>query len=140
MNNSKIAYQLQVLFEKKITKFYRDSYKGLFGKVQVDVLDFLYENKEGRTQDVADSLIIPKQHASKIILRLVELGLVDSKPDSSDKRSTIFYLTKDGYDLVEEHIKASNQNFDSLINQLNEDDKVHLIESMKTIVQILEKM
>ena len=140
MNNSKIAYQLQVLFEKKITKYYHNSYKGLFGKVQIEVLDYLYENHEGRTQEVADALLIPKQHASKIILRFVELGLVDSKPDSFDKRATIFYLSPEGLRLVEEHIKDSNEHFESLIKNLTEQDSIDLMKSMEKIVEILEKI
>lgn len=140
MNNSKIAYQLQVLFEKKITKYYRHSYKGLFGKVQIEVLDYLYENKEGRTQEVADALLIPKQHASKIILRFVELGFVDSRPDPFDKRATIFYLTPEGLHLIEEHIKDSDEHFESLIKNLTEQDKIDFIQSMDKIVEILEKL
>ena len=140
MKNSQIAYQLQVLFEKKITKYYRNSYKGLFGKVQIEVLDYLYENHEGRTQEIADALLIPKQHASKIILRFVELGLVDSKPDSLDKRATIFYLTSKGLQLIEEHIKNSDEHFDSLICNLSEQDEKDLIASMEKIVNILEKL
>ena len=140
MKNSQIAYQLQVLFEKKITKYYHNSYKGLFGKVQIEVLDYLYENHEGRTQDVADALLIPKQHASKIILRFVELGLIDSKPDPLDKRATIFSLSAKGLKLIEEHIEDSNEHFESLIKNLDEQDEVVLMQSMKKIVEILEKL
>ena len=140
MKNSQIAYQLQVLFDKKITKYYRNSYKGLFGKVQVEVLNYLYENLEGHTQEIADALLIPKQHASKIILRFVELGLVNSKPDTLDKRATIFYLSSEGRNLVEAHINDSNEHFEYLINHLSKQDETDLMQSMKKIVEILEKL
>ena len=140
MRDSQIAYQLQVLFENKITKYYRNSYKGFFGKVQVEVLDYLYEYKEGRTQDVADALRIPKQHASKIILRLMELELVESKIDVKDKRACLYYLSEKGIALVDLHIADSDQNFYNKLNKLSEEDKKKFIDSMHTMVNILEKM
>ena len=140
MDTAKLAYKLQVLFEKKVTGVYRNSYKGEFGKVQVEVLDFLYEQKEGRVQTIADTLLIPKQHASKIILRLVELNLVESKTDTADKRSTLFYLSEKGTKLVEEHIKASNEHFYSLLNHLSKAQEEQFVQSMETLTQLLEKM
>ena len=140
MKNSQIAYQLQVLFAKKITDVYRNSYKGIFGKVQVEVLDYLYEYPNTRTQDVADALIIPKQHASKILLRLIELGLVEKKEDSNDKRAHLFCLSETGKKLVEEHIALSDANFDKLVQKLSKEEEKEFVESMKSIVSILEKL
>lgn len=140
MKNSQIAYQLQVLFAKKITNVYRNSYKGIFGKVQVEALDYLYEYPNARTQDVADALIIPKQHASKIILRLIELGLVEKREDPNDKRAHLFCLSKEGKILVDEHIELSDKNFDGLVQKLSEEEKKEFVESMKSIVSILEKL
>lgn len=140
MNSSKIAYQLQVLFKEKVTKYYHNSYKGFLGKVQVEVLDYIYEKKEVRTQDVADALLIPKQHASKIMLRLAELELIESKPSASDKRANIFYLSAKGLELIEQHIKESNQHFESLVGKLSEAEETDLMEAMKKMVEILEKL
>lgn len=140
MEKAKLAYKLQVLFEKKITGIYRRSYKGEFGKVQVEVLDYLYEHKEGRVQHIAETLLIPKQHASKIILRLNELKLVESKADPLDKRATLFSLSESGKVLVETHIKESNDHFYSLLHSLNKEEEEIFIKSMENIVSLLEKM
>ena len=140
MDTAKLAYKLQVLFERKVTGVYRNSYKGEFGKVQVEVLDYLYEYKEGRVQSIADALFIPKQHASKIILRLVELGLVESKEDPKDKRATLFFLSEKGNELVEKHIQKSNEHFYALLSNLKEEQEEEFVQSMKNLIELLEEM
>jgi len=138
--NAKTAYELAVLFNKKITAFYRSSYKGILGRVQVEVLDYLYENGEARIQDIADALNVAKQHASKIIFRLKELELVTGKTDSTDKRASLFCLTEKGRNFVHEHITSSDLNFERLLEGLETADQEKLAEAMEVMVAVLRKM
>ena len=140
MKETQIAYQLRVLFDKKITSFYHDSFKGMFGKVQIEVLDYLYENKEARTQEIADVMNISKQHASKIIIRLEELELVANKPDKQDGRASLYFLTEKGLELMNQHIEKSNRNFEELLKGLDEAERKQLISSMQTMVELLDKL
>lgn len=140
MKETKVAYQLRVLFDKKITAYYQELFKGTFGKVQVDVLNFLYECQEARAQEIADILNIPKQHSSKILMRLEELNLVADKPDKKDGRARRYYLTEEGRNLMNQHIEASNRNFEKLIEGLTPEDKEQLMTAMKTMVDILDKL
>ena len=140
MKETQVAYQLRVLFDKKITSFYMDSFKGMFGKVQVEVLDYLYENREARTKELAERLNVPKQHASKIISRLEELGLVANKPDITDGRASLYFLTEKGMDLMNCHIEKSNRNFELLLQNLREDERKQLVGAMELMVTCLNKM
>ena len=140
MKEAQLAYQLRVLFEQKITSYYLDSFKGMFGKVQVEVLIYLYDNAGVRVQKLAEKLNIPKQHASKIVARLEELGLVGGKTDESDKRANLYFLTEQGLELMNRHMEASNQNFEEMLKCLTEKEKEQMMLSMKTMIDLLKKM
>ena len=45
MENAKVAHELCSLFDAKITSYYRDTFKGLFGKSQLDVLNYLHQTQ-----------------------------------------------------------------------------------------------
>lgn len=140
MKDAQVAYQLRVLFDKKITAYYQDSFKGIFGKVQVEVLNYLYEYREARTQEIAEIMNIPKQHASKILMRLEELNLVESKPDEMDGRARKYGLTEQGVHFMNQHIEESDRNFEELLGRLPLEEKEQLMSSMRTMVEILEKL
>ncbi len=140
MKEAQLAYQLRVLFEQKITSYYLDSFKGMFGKVQVEVLVYLYDNAGARVQKLAEKLNIPKQHASKIVARLEELGLVVGNPDESDRRATLYYLTEQGLELMNRHMEDSNRNFEEMLKCLTEKEKEQMTHSMKTMIALLKKM
>lgn len=140
MENAKIAYQLGLLFEEKITSFYRESYEGKYGKSQIEVLDYLYEHTLVRGQDIADALHIPKQHASKIILKFEELGFITSSPDLVDKRAKRFCLTEQGKQYVEQHIQESNHHFEELLENLSKQERDEMVNAMKVMNKLLEKV
>lgn len=140
MKLSKIAYDLRVLFEIKITNYYRDSYKGILGRVQNEVLDYLYDHGVCTTKEIATKFSIPKQHASKVILRLVELNLVNCKTDINDKRVMHYYITKQGIDLVEAHIQDSDNHFEKKLQNLTKEELQELQDSMRTMIKLLKKL
>ena len=140
MDKLQLMYRLGLLLDRNILSFYRNTYKGVVGQVQQQTLSDLYEYHSMRPQDVADRLNIPKQHASKILTRLVELGYVFGSPAPDDKRSRIYSLTAEGKTLVEKHIEESNQHFQRLIRGLSADEQSALNQAMSTIVSLLERM
>ena len=140
MKNSTIAAKLCTLFDQKITSFYRESYKGLVGKSQLEVLNYLHLNKKAKSQEIADSLSIPKQHASKILLKFEEENIVQCKVDETDKRAKIYTLTEEGLKLIETHLKVSNKNFDDLLEKLNAEEQQEFVEAMKIMLKLLAKM
>lgn len=140
MDTLQIAYRLRTLFEQKVTQEYYDSFKGRFGRVQVEVLSDLYENKTVRIQELAGRLNIPKQHASKIISRLEEQELILSSPDPGDGRSVLYALNETGRALVEQHLLLSNRRFLERLNKLSPSERQVMMEAMGTVARLLEKM
>ena len=140
MDKLQLVYRLGLLFDRRVLSFYRNTYKGIVGQVQQQTLSDLYEFHSMRTQEIADRLAIPKQHASKILTRLVELGYVSAAADPEDGRSRLYSLTAGGRNLVEEHIEESNRHFQKLIDNLSEEEQDTLAEAMAEIVSLLEHM
>ncbi len=140
MTDVELAYKMRTLFDQKITAFYFESYKGSFGRVQVDVLSYLYEHGNSNAVQLSEIMNVPKQHISKIVHRLEEDGLLESKIDATDKRSKSLFLSAKGRALVLEHIEISNIHFQSVTNCLQNDDREELHRSMETIIKIMNKI
>jgi len=140
MNAAKAAYELRVLFEQKITSEYYASFKGQFGRVQVEVLSFLYDNETVRVQNLADALDIPKQHASKILARLQEQGLVARNDDPDDKRSVLFSLSEEGRALMQKHLDFSNASFEERFSKLSQQEQEALLSAMEITTACLKEL
>lgn len=140
MDSVQVAYRLRTLFDQKITAEYYDSFKGRFGRVQVEVLSHLYEHKQARVQELADILNIPKQHASKIISRLEEQGLIASSSDPSDGRSTLYSLSEEGNGMMQEHLLISNRSFGRRLENLTPQERQTMLQAMQTVAEMLEKL
>ena len=140
MKNAELAYQVGLLFDKKITAFYRNTYKGILGQVQVQVLNDLYANQHVKPQEIADRMNIPKQHASKILSRLEELGYVQCSRDPEDRRGRLYTLTDSGTELIQAHISASNTHFEELLDRLDETERQQMSSTMETMVALLSRL
>lgn len=140
MKSTQIAYQLRVLFEKKITNHYFDSFKGQFGRVQVEVLSYLYDKPPVPLGVLAEALNIPKQHGSKIVARLQEQGLVTQQPDPADGRRSLCTLSAAGRALTEQHLGHSNRIFEEGLDKLTQSEQQQFLEAMITLNRLLKKM
>lgn len=140
MDQIQSTYQLGLWFNRHLFSYYRSTFKGMFGAVQVQVLSDLYLLSRVRLQTLADRLDVPKQHASKILARLGDLGFVSSSPDPADGRSRFFTLTQNGTDLVRKHIQESNAHFQKMLEKLDEADRQTLSQSLQTLLGILDKI
>ena len=139
MTDVQLAYRMRTLFDQKITAFYFSSFKGEFGKVQIDVLSDLYEGAATTAVQLADRLNVPKQHISKILKRLETEGLLESAP-APDRRSRTLRLSEKGRALVEEHIRQSNEHFARVTAGLSPEDREELRRSMGSIAAIMERL
>lgn len=140
VRTAEFAYQMGFLFDRKITSYYRNTYKGIMGQVQVQVLNHLYENASVKPQEIADQMDIPKQHASKILSRLETLGYVRCSVDPEDRRARLFTLTDSGRELIREHIAASNAHFEEQLERLTETERRQMADAMETMVTILKRL
>lgn len=140
MDITAAAYRLRVLFDGKVTGYYYNTFKGEFGRVQADAMNHLYECGEARGQDIADWLDISKQHASKIMAKLEDMGLAVRREDPEDRRSYLYRLTEAGRALIRVHIEESDRNFERLFAGLTEEERTRAAEAMETLVGLLKKL
>ncbi len=139
MTDVELAYKMRVLFEQKISSVYFDSYKPSYGKVQVDVLDYLFEHEAVNAVSLAEELNVPKQHISRILKKLEADGRIVSTVDPSDRRYRKVSLSPEGRRIVREHIEISNRHFDAVVRTLSEDERKELSTAMASIVRVLSK-
>ncbi len=139
MTDVQLAYRMRTLFDQKITSYYFSSFKGEFGKVQIDVLSDLYEGSATTAAQLTDRLNVPKQHISKILKRLETDGLLESAP-APDRRCRTLRLSEKGRALVEEHIQKSNEHFARVTAGLSPEEKEELRRSMGSIAAIMERL
>lgn len=140
MEKSRLAYELCTLFDKKITSYYRQTFKGIVGQSQLEVLNYLHLNTTATAKQIALDLNIPKQHASKILIKFEEDNLIQSKLDELDKRSKIYSLTDDGLKLMQLHIDKSNNYFIDLINNLSIEEQEEFTTAMEVLLNLLKKL
>ena len=140
MTEVELACKMRTLFEQKITSYYFDSFKGSFGRVQAEVLSYLYDHEETSAVMMAEIMNVPKQHMSKIIRRLEEEGMLEKRTDPSDRRVRSLTLSAQGRALVRSHIESSNRHFREVTEGLSREDKEELIRSMEAIIGIMNKI
>ena len=139
MVNLELAYRLGTLFDQKITSVYRASFNCDYGKVQIDVLSWLYEHPGIRASELSERMNTPKQHISKIIIDFEADGLVERKPSPSDRRAILVSLTEAGREFIEKHIRASDENLLRITQGISSEEADKLNLAMKTVIEILEK-
>ncbi len=119
---------------------YYDSFKGHFGKIQVDVLTYLWPDVRTTSKEIALELNTSKQHVSKILQTFREQGYVLEETNPADKRERFVFLTDKGKSLVREHIDFSNKNFLSFLKTLSEEENHTLHSSLSSLMSILKHM
>lgn len=134
------AWRMRTVFEQKIMAPYRDTYRGELGLAQVEVLEELMQTGPLRQQDLAERLRTSKQHVSKIVNRLAELGLVELSPDPEDGRSHIVGLSAEGEAFLLAHIHEAQRKIEESFAHLAPEERRELDEAMSTVVCLLEKV
>ena len=133
------AWRMRTIFERKIMAAYRDTYRGELGAAQVEALEVLWQEGKMRQQDLADALRTSKQHASKIVGRLEELGLAGLAPDEEDGRCHWIFLTEEGRAFVARHIQEGEERIAVLLSSLTGQERAELDQAMETVARLLEK-
>lgn len=90
------AWRMRVVFERKVVATYRDTYRGELGQAQVELLELLNLQGPLRQREAAEELRTSKQHVSKMVARLEQMGYVCQGADNADARSHVIALSDAG--------------------------------------------
>ena len=133
------AYRMRSVFERKVVAPYRDTYRGELGQAQVELLELLYQHGPLRQREAAEELRTSKQHVSKMVARLEQMGYVCQGADDADARSHVVALSGTGRDYVDLHIAEGSKRARELFSHLSSAERAELDQAMLTVARLLEK-
>lgn len=139
MTDAELAFKMGRLFNKKITSAFWSSFKGEYGRVQIEVLVYLQEVDSAQASEIASQLNISKQHVSLIIKEFLSVNYVDVFSNPNDKRANLISITDLGKSYLQKHVELSNRVFDDLISKMSNDEKKEFINALNTIYETLNK-
>lgn len=133
------AYRMRSVFERKVVAPYRDTYRGELGQAQVELLELLYQHGSLHQREAAEELRTSKQHVSKMVTRLEQMGYVCQGPDDADARSHVIALSDAGRAYVNRHIAEGSRRACELFSHLSAAERTELNQAMLTVAHLLEK-
>ena len=139
MKDTELAFRTGALFNKHITDAFWSSFKGEYGRVQVEVLVYLFDNGQVQASEIAEGLNISKQHVSKIVALFIRTGYVCDSPNETDKRANVLTLTEQGRRYLAAHFAASDHSFEALVGAFSETEKARFIQAMKDISDLISQ-
>lgn len=137
MTDAELAFKTGYIFNKKITSAFWSSFKGEYGRVQIEVLVYLLEVDSAQASEIVSELNISKQHVSRILKEFISVGYVDTVNNPNDKRANYVSISKKGRKYLEEHIKISDKVFEDILLRMNENDKKEFLEALNTVYMLL---
>lgn len=84
-----------------------------------------------------DILGLDRGYISRILAKLVRLGLVEKKIDPADKRVRNLSLTSDGRLMLRMINKRADAHIGGILKAMNRSDRLRLVEAMMDIQKIL---
>ena len=133
------AWRMRVVFERKVVAPYRDTYRGELGQAQVELLELLNLQGPLRQREAAEELRTSKQHGSKMVARLEQMGYVCQGADNADARSHVIALSDAGRAYVDRHIAEGSKRARELFSHLSAAERTELDQAMLTVARLLEK-
>ncbi len=88
---------------------------------------------------IASNLELDKSYVSRVIKRLNNLNYVEKTTSQEDKRAKLLILTSTGKKVVKQLNINSDDQIQSIVNNLNEDEQKTFYESINTLNQLLKK-
>lgn len=81
-----------------------------------------------------------KQQMTKLVNRLIELGMVTRVGDESDRRIVRIYLTEEANSYIERFALQQTSYYDRLFSEMAEADRKSLGDALETLYAVLENI
>jgi len=89
---------------------------------------------------VGDRLQVPGPQMTRLVDRLVALGLVERRPDLTDRRSVNLTLTEKGRMVIEEHSAAVRDSVKEALSCLTDEELQELSASLRALRDIFSRL
>ena len=105
-----------------------------------EIMRMLQEAGTLHISEIGDELLISRPQMTYLIDRLVNLNLVERRPDPSDRRTINVCLTDEGKSIVRERIELVRGTFKAAISRLSIEELGELSASLKKLREMLTKL
>lgn len=99
----------------------------------------IYENEGCNAAHIAQIMNIDKSYLSRIIKNHEKQGYIERKLSDTDGRSYSLFLTMKGNEKARELIRESDKEIEHNLLELSNEDELHLIHAIDTIMKLLHK-
>lgn len=99
----------------------------------------IYEREGCNAAHIAEVMNIDKSYLSKIIAGHEKNGYVQRIPSKKDRRSYDLYLTEKGKKKAEGLILKSNEEINTILQHLSEEEQLQLEQALQTVIHLLQK-
>ncbi|MCQ2599131.1 MAG: MarR family transcriptional regulator [Alphaproteobacteria bacterium] len=107
---------------------------------QMSVLMRLHINGRAKLKDIALREGVPTPNLCATFRKLEHGGLILRAVDETDRRNTWYQVTERGAELARQAMEYFMDEIGNMFKDLSADDECKMVESLKTINQILTKM
>ena len=135
----KINYLISLMFNTG-RLIYRQSHRknrtNIFSFLQLEVLNYVLENKEPLMKDVANFLCITPASATSLINRLVKAGMLKRYFDKNDRRIIRLFITAKGKKALNREFRKSSLRLRKILTKLNQREQENLIRIFQKLQKI----
>lgn len=97
------------------------------------------ETKGVKVSELAKSIHTTMPGVSRMLSSLEDKGIIERRIDSSDRRNTLVFITKDGADKIKGYKQRLDAYLDIVFERFGEENVVKLIELITLITEISEE-
>ena len=127
-------YYMATLGLKKVTDTYNETFKKHDAtRVQWIALYYIRKSQGIRQMDLADLMQAQETTIARLITRMVGNGLIEKRPDQTDKRAVKLYCTKEGKKKFEILLPVCSDFYNNIIRDIPSQD-------MDTFKRVLDKL
>jgi DNA-binding MarR family transcriptional regulator len=105
-----------------------------------EVMRLLGEYGSLRVATIGEKLNIAKAQMSQILNKLVDLNLVERRPDLGDRRVTNVRLTRYGKKVRQEFDRSVRESIQDSLSRLSEKELEELSDALKKLQQIITRL
>ncbi len=107
-----------------------------YNQAQIEVLNFLSNNKDVTAKQIEDVLNIDRGFLSRTLKSLQNNKLLKKTQSKKDKRIYILNISSKGKDVLEDHRSLKTKKYDVVFNHLSKEKKEDFIEVLNQAMQI----
>lgn len=137
---SGMLFDFARLYNEKLLRPYEDSYRATFTPMQFFALSLLKAYGEMTMTALCEKSGIRKQHATKLVEQLVQLGYAERRSDESDRRVVRVALTPAAWEYFDRHLEEMRTAIDGRLELLTEEEVALFRASISTVNSFLERM